>query len=132
MNKKLDEHQNQPHCSLKSFIDIKKEREHRFKYKNISKVKSVANIIKAIPIFKQSSLVGYNFCLIHAVQVNDEQLLSLAGAFKNENYIYVLLSLDKVDINRYFDQTTSFVRSKILMNIYPPWYFNEHFLQWRI
>lgn len=72
------------------------------------------NIIKAIPIYKQTSITGHNFSLIHAIQINDDRDI------KREDYVYLLISNDKCDVSKYFEKS-SFAKANIQINIYPPW-----------
>lgn len=67
-------------------------------------------------MYRQASVYGHNFYLIHALQIQPDDV-----SIREENYIYLLISTDKIDMAKYFDKN-SFIKSKILMNIYPPWY----------
>lgn len=107
---------------------------------HFGKVKNVANIVRVMPLFKQSSLGMHNFCLIHALQfdgseadewtkettASDDEIHELMDRVSSSSqYVYLLVSQEKADslhLSKYFDhQKNSFVRTKILLKIYPPW-----------
>ena len=80
--------------------------------------KNSSNIIKAIPFYKQS-LYNSNFCLIHAINVDN---------LRRENdcdvYITVLMDSQAIDPTLFCDLDTH-----LILNIYPPWkkiYLSEH------
>lgn len=78
-----------------------------------------------MPVFKQSSQGTHNFCLIHAIQLDeivDQQHHSRTQSNINSKYVFLLISQEKAEVlsSRYFDKN-SFVKAKIVINIYPPW-----------
>lgn len=79
--------------------------------------------MRMIPFFKQSSTGLHNFFLIHAIQFENEsdnpnQLFTSLL----DHYVYLLISHEKGSmLNRYFDKN-SFIKNKIVIKIYPPWY----------
>ena len=68
-----------------------------------------------MPFYKQSSL-NNQLNLIHAVNLTENQ--ELFGSDES-NYIYILTTQDTAFKANLFD--CDFAKSKILLNIYPPW-----------
>lgn len=74
-------------------------------------------------VSKYTSFVGnQQYHMIQALQIINELTdeNQLFQNVKKENYIYLLISQEKIDASRYFDKN-ELATSKMAITIYPPW-----------